>query len=126
MLFYGTKSGLLVKSFIDKNQIGIKQSDKINLKNEICLISIINKKSLLVTTKSRINGIYQIDINSFKIITNYKTYHEHIKKIAHYDSTHFLAITNQDKLMLYDSKRQVPKKSFKINTKDIIDVIMPN
>jgi hypothetical protein len=126
LIFYGTNEGEIQSSRINFDKGALYGDKSLALGGSILFIHQIKPNLLLVATDSIGQNLFVIDIDSFKIQLQFKTYKERIKLVAFYDSSTFIIVTGDDKLLMYDADSPAPKKSFKIPTARLVDVCMPS
>ncbi len=128
MIFYGTYDGEIYSSKIlfNGNRNSLEDDKSLALGAPITFLHQIRSNLLLIATDTVGQNLFTVDIDTFKIQTQFKTYKEKMKLVAYFDSMTFIIVTGDDKLLMYDADNQTPKKSFKIPTARLVDVCMPS
>jgi len=128
MVFYGTSDGEIYSSKITFNgtKNSLEDDKSLAFGAPITFMHQIRPNLLLVATDTIGQNLFTVDIDSFKIQTQFKTYKEKMKLVAYFDSLTFIIVTGDDKLLMYDADNPTPKKSFKIPTAKLVDVCMPS
>jgi hypothetical protein len=126
LIFYGTNDGNLNCCRISFDNMGLGESKTMSVEGSILFIHQIRSNLILVATDAVGQNLFTVDIDTFKLQTQFKTYKEKIKLVAYFDSMTFIIVTSDDKLLMYESDTPTPKKSFKIPTARLVDVCMPS
>lgn len=120
----GTTEGFLIINKIQFSGLQIEETNKISLNAPIVLLALVRSGLILAATDSTSNNLFSIDLKTGEIMTTFKTYKEKMKMVAYFENNNFLAVTGDDKLLLYECDKPVPKKSFKIPTPKLADICM--
>jgi hypothetical protein len=67
-----------------------------------------------------------ISLKNFQETTKFKTYKDRVKLVICYDLPTVIMLTSEDKMVIYDVNKPLPKKQFKIQTGKIVDIVMPS
>ena len=128
MLFYGTSDGEIYSSKISFGgaRSALEDDKSLAFGTPITFMHQIRPNLLLVATDTVGQNLFTVDIDTFKVQTQFKTYKEKMKLVAYFDSLTFIIVTGDDKLLMYDADNPTPKKSFKIPTARLVDVCMPS
>lgn len=121
-LIYGTIEGLLVRCTISEPANSIKDEKKLTLPAPILFMNQISSNYIVVCIEKTGAGLVLIDLDGFNLIRTFKTYNEKIKLLGYYDQPRFIAISAEDKILIFDANKENPKKSFKLLGSPIIDV----
>ena len=126
MVFYGTSDGEIHAARVSFNATALEDDRSLAFGAPVVFIHQIKPSLLLVATDAVGQNLFTVDIDSFKVLTSFKTYKEKMKLAAFFDSNSFIIVTGDDKLLMYDADKPLPKKSFKIPTARLVDVCMPS
>ena len=126
LLILGSSDGCLSFNRLDFKTNSLTHERRLNLNAPILLLAQLKPGLILAATDSNSQNLFAIDTNNASILLTFKTYKERMKLIAFFDASHFLAVTSDDKLLLYDPEKPIPKKSFKIPTSALADICMPS
>lgn len=125
LITLGSSDGQLLIRKLDTKGMTLADEKSVQLGAPVTIVAQLKPGLVLAVTDSNNQNLFTVDTQTATIVTTFKTYKERMKLVVYFDSSNFLTVTMDDKLLLYSTDKPVPKKSFKIPTPKLVDICMP-
>lgn len=122
-LYYGTKNGDVIAYKVNTDIVQVTDVRKARFSASVLFISEI-QNHIVVSLNSTSGNLMLLDGSSLNVLVEYKTCNEKIKAIAFHTADKFIAVNSDNRLFLYEMKKNSPIKSFRVTEQNIIDAVM--
>lgn len=124
MLIYGTSEGLLVRCVVTESpQPQLKDERRLQLDAPVLFLHQIAPDLLVVGLDRTASGLCLVQLEPFALQRNFKTQKERIKLVGFYDRPRFIAISEEEKIMIFDAGVESPRKLFQLKAGPVVDVV---